>query len=90
MELKKLHMGTMSYATDTMDEITAQLEIAFGKRQGKTCYALPEYNYQYLTYNVLPYRRCTRQDYAAWLGGWKEKGHNVPYQRYRSGSCTLP
>ena len=40
MELKKLHMGTMSYATDTMDEITAQLEIAFGKRQGKTCYDL--------------------------------------------------
>ncbi|CAH1759543.1 11166_t:CDS:10 [Entrophospora sp. SA101] len=31
MELKKLHMGTMSYSSDTMDEISSQLEIAFGQ-----------------------------------------------------------
>lgn len=30
MELKKLHMGTMSYSLDTMDEIQTHLETAFG------------------------------------------------------------
>ncbi|KAI8884283.1 phospholipid-translocating P-type ATPase [Backusella circina FSU 941] len=30
MELKKLHMGTMSYSSDTMDEIQTQLAAAFG------------------------------------------------------------
>ncbi|KAJ3516332.1 hypothetical protein NLJ89_g1185 [Agrocybe chaxingu] len=30
MEMKKLHMGTMSYGSDSMDEIAHQLEIAFG------------------------------------------------------------
>ncbi|RIA93847.1 hypothetical protein C1645_761428 [Glomus cerebriforme] len=35
MELKKLHMGTMAYNVDTMDEIANQLDAAFGKQQGK-------------------------------------------------------
>ncbi|PKY42453.1 phospholipid-translocating P-type ATPase [Rhizophagus irregularis] len=35
MELKKLHMGTMAYNIDTMDEISNQLDAAFGKQQGK-------------------------------------------------------
>ena len=35
MELKKLHMGTMAYNIDTMDEIANQLDAAFGKQQGK-------------------------------------------------------
>lgn len=30
MELKKLHMGTMAYALDTMDEVALQLSTAFG------------------------------------------------------------
>jgi phospholipid-translocating ATPase len=30
MEMKKLHMGTMSYGADTMDEVTYQLAAAFG------------------------------------------------------------
>jgi hypothetical protein len=30
MELKKLHMGTMSYGSDSMDEIAHQLATAFG------------------------------------------------------------
>ncbi|EGG00609.1 putative aminophospholipid translocase [Melampsora larici-populina 98AG31] len=30
MELKKLHMGTMAYALDTMDEVALQLATAFG------------------------------------------------------------
>ncbi len=30
MEMKKLHMGTMSYGSDSMDEITHQLAVAFG------------------------------------------------------------
>ncbi|EPQ55997.1 aminophospholipid-transporting P-type ATPase [Gloeophyllum trabeum ATCC 11539] len=41
MEMKKLHMGTMSYGSDSMDEVGHQLSIAFGttgdqahKRQG--------------------------------------------------------
>ncbi|CAG8503587.1 1121_t:CDS:10 [Cetraspora pellucida] len=31
MELKKLHMGTMAYNIESMDEITSQLAAAFGK-----------------------------------------------------------
>ena len=30
MEMRKLHMGTMSYGTDSMDEISRQLLVAFG------------------------------------------------------------
>jgi phospholipid-translocating ATPase len=30
MEMKKLHMGTMSYGSDSMDEVAHQLEVAFG------------------------------------------------------------
>jgi phospholipid-translocating ATPase len=29
MEMKKLHMGTMSYGADAMDEIVHQLGVAF-------------------------------------------------------------
>ena len=30
MELKKLHMGTISYGFETMDEVAHQLTVAFG------------------------------------------------------------
>ena len=30
MEMKKLHMGTMSFGSDTMDEVVHQLGTAFG------------------------------------------------------------
>ena len=30
MEMKKLHMGTMSYGFDSMDEVAHQLHLAFG------------------------------------------------------------
>jgi len=30
MEMRKLHMGTMSYGADSMDEVAHQLELAFG------------------------------------------------------------
>lgn len=30
MELKKLHLGTMSYAVDSMDEVSHQLATALG------------------------------------------------------------
>jgi phospholipid-translocating ATPase len=30
MEMKKLHMGTMSYGFDSMDEVSHQLAMAFG------------------------------------------------------------
>jgi hypothetical protein len=30
MEMKKLHMGTMSYGSNSMDEIAHQLAVAFG------------------------------------------------------------
>ncbi|KAG9302506.1 hypothetical protein G9A89_007210 [Geosiphon pyriformis] len=36
MELKKLHMGTMSYSMDTMDEISSHIEMAFTPRQEPT------------------------------------------------------
>ncbi|KAI8978614.1 hypothetical protein BDB01DRAFT_799422 [Pilobolus umbonatus] len=32
MELKKIHMGTMSYTSESMDEITSHLETAFGSQ----------------------------------------------------------
>lgn len=34
MELKKLHMGTMSYSLDTMDEIQSHLASSFGQETG--------------------------------------------------------
>jgi phospholipid-translocating ATPase len=34
MEMKKLHMGTMSYGFDSMDEVAHQLASAFGVDQG--------------------------------------------------------
>ena len=30
MEMKKLHIGTMSYGADSMDEVAHQLAVAFG------------------------------------------------------------
>ena len=33
MELKKLHMGTMSYSLDTMDEIMSHLATAFAENE---------------------------------------------------------
>lgn len=30
MEMKKLHMGTISYGADSMDEVSHQLSTAFG------------------------------------------------------------
>ena len=30
MEMKKLHVGTMSYGSDSMDEVAHQLAVAFG------------------------------------------------------------
>jgi hypothetical protein len=32
MELKKLHMGTMSYSMDTMDEISTHLDTAYSQQ----------------------------------------------------------
>lgn len=34
MEMKKLHMGTISYAYDSMDEVAHQLAMAFGAEHG--------------------------------------------------------
>ncbi|KAF9228134.1 phospholipid-translocating P-type ATPase [Gyrodon lividus] len=34
MEMKKLHMGTMSYGFDSMDEVAHQLAMAFGAEHG--------------------------------------------------------
>lgn len=35
MELKKLHMGTMAYTLDSMDEVSHQLSVAFGSDEGR-------------------------------------------------------
>ena len=42
MEMRKLHMGTVSYGYDSMDEIAHQLAVAFGTgpEQGM-CYHSP-------------------------------------------------
>jgi phospholipid-translocating ATPase len=36
MEMKKLHMGTMSYGFDSMDEVSHQLAMAFGATPDKS------------------------------------------------------
>jgi phospholipid-translocating ATPase len=36
MELKKLHMGTMAYGLDSMDEVALQLATAFGQNTPDT------------------------------------------------------
>jgi phospholipid-translocating ATPase len=33
MELKRLHLGTMAYGADSMDEVTRQLEIAYEQQE---------------------------------------------------------
>jgi phospholipid-translocating ATPase len=38
MEMKKLHMGTISYGYDSMDEVAHQLAMAFGAEQGAFCF----------------------------------------------------
>ena len=48
MELKKLHMGTMAYNIDTMDEIANQLYAAFGKQQGKGIHYMHEFGPNYI------------------------------------------
>lgn len=35
MEMKKLHMGTVAYAHDSMDEVAHQLAMAFGGSSGQ-------------------------------------------------------
>jgi phospholipid-translocating ATPase len=45
MEMKKLHMGTMSYGFDSMDEVAHQLASAFGADQG-TCHTSPSFSFR--------------------------------------------
>lgn len=43
MEMKKLHMGTMSYGSDSMDEVAHQLAVSFGAsgdHGAKECFIL--------------------------------------------------
>ena len=46
MELKKLHMGTMSYGADSMDEVAHQLALAFGlsSEQGEVPFSFETFN----------------------------------------------
>jgi phospholipid-translocating ATPase len=37
MEMKKLHMGTISYGADSMDEVSYQLSTAFGNPSSFQC-----------------------------------------------------
>lgn len=41
MEMKKLHLGTLSYGVDSMDEVAHQLAVAMGEekhlRQSSEC-----------------------------------------------------
>jgi hypothetical protein len=45
MELKKLHMGTMSYGSDSMDEIAHQLATAFGATAEQRRHLYPPLSY---------------------------------------------
>ncbi len=48
MELKKLHMGTMSYGADSMDEVAHQLALAFGlsSEQGMCFASISKFYYR--------------------------------------------
>jgi hypothetical protein len=48
MELKKLHMGTMSYGFDSMDEVSHQLALAFGVNADQRELPLPLF-FRFLT-----------------------------------------
>ena len=42
MEMKKLHMGTVSYGFESMDEVAHQLHVAFGSGdKGKVSVRVP-------------------------------------------------
>ena len=62
MEMKKLHMGTMSYGSDSMDEVSHQLAMAFGAEKSKlgvvtTGHCL--FRDQLINELVLPQRECS-------------------------------
>lgn len=40
MEMKKLHMGTISYGFDSMDEVAHQLAMAFGAEHGTSVFVV--------------------------------------------------
>jgi hypothetical protein len=50
MEMKKLHMGTMSYGFDSMDEVAHQLAIAFGASEEYGTFSSQSILYPPLTY----------------------------------------
>ena len=41
MEMRKLHLGTISYSYDAMDEVSHQLSIAFGLSGSNGMYNVP-------------------------------------------------
>lgn len=86
MELKKLHMGTMSYSLDTMDEIMTHLATAFGQQEEGECDLTSMSNQFVLKYtdsHVPSWRkRCRRV--------WKrKKKHCIAREGYRAGPCTV-
>ena len=71
MEMKKLHMGTMSYGSDSMDEVAHQLGVAFGfsSDHGESGFHL---------FSGIFYPRCTCRASTASLSG---NGGSVGYSR---------
>lgn len=43
MEMKKLHLGTMSYGVDSMDEVAHQLATALGEKPAQGTLPLLKY-----------------------------------------------
>jgi hypothetical protein len=62
MEMKKLHMGTMSYGSDSMDEVSHQLAMAFGAEKSKLGVVMTGrclFRDQLINELVLPQRECS-------------------------------
>jgi len=88
MEMKKLHMGTMSYGFDSMDEVAHQLQLAFGAsaEQGMIC----SYQHIHSTSSFSSSYETAIIVYGSTTGDSRSAGHVVSCTRRRVESCSLP
>lgn len=70
MEMKKLHMGTMSFGYDTMDEVAHQLSTAFGAESELILPNIP----CVLVYLIL----CSNSCEARLVFYWRTVGYSGP------------
>jgi phospholipid-translocating ATPase len=72
MEMKKLHMGTMSYGSDAMDEIVHQLGVAFSDNSSGGMGVQPSTSFDLLTISASQW-----EDRVRWRQGWDHSRDEV-------------